>query len=76
MLRAVPWYLKVKDALMLIVRKRKKLSSDHVTTRSRNQEVSVELDTFRTTLGGQLLTVAGRKVGYLLHPETNHSQLK
>ncbi len=58
LLRAVAWYIKVKDVLMLIVRKRKELSSDHVTTRSSSQKMNVELGTFRTTLGGQLLTVA------------------
>ena len=57
LLKAVAWYLKVKHVLMLIIRKRKEFSSGHITTRSSSQNVKVELDAFRTTLGGQFLTV-------------------
>ena len=57
LLKAVAWYLKVKNALMLTVKKRKELSSGPIPTRSSSQKGSTELSAFRPTLGGQLLTV-------------------
>lgn len=54
LLKAVAWYLKLKNALML-TKRRKELSLGHIDTRSCSQKVSTELDTFRTKLDGQLL---------------------
>lgn len=42
LLRALVWYLKGKNVLMQMIRKRKEeLSSDHITTHSTSQKVSV-----------------------------------
>ncbi|KAF7650068.1 hypothetical protein LDENG_00131850 [Lucifuga dentata] len=41
LLKAVAWYLKVKKVLVLIVRRRKELSSGHIATRSCSQKRSV-----------------------------------
>lgn len=57
LLKAVAGYLKVKNILMLIVKKQNKIPSGKITTRSSSQKRCIELGTFKTTLGGQLLTV-------------------
>ena len=57
LLKAVAWFLKLKNTLMLLANKRKELSPSHSVTRSHDQEVSNQLKTFSTTLGGQRLTV-------------------
>lgn len=57
LLKAVAWYVKIKNILMLIIKRQKELTSGHIAIRSSSQKMSTDLSTFKTTLGGQLLTV-------------------
>ncbi|XP_061882235.1 uncharacterized protein LOC133633659 [Entelurus aequoreus] len=57
LLRAVAWYLKMKNTLSLLAKRKKELLSGQTATRSHSYNVNKELKTFRSTLGGQRLTV-------------------
>ncbi|KAL2089185.1 hypothetical protein ACEWY4_016084 [Coilia grayii] len=57
LLKAVAWYLRLKSALMLMVKRKKELFSSQISTRSKGQRGSFKVEYFRTHVGGQLLTV-------------------
>lgn len=57
LLKAVAWYIKLKKALILRIKKQKGFPSYQVFTCSHSQKVSPKREVFRTKPGGQLLTV-------------------
>ena len=57
LLKAVAWYLRLKSALMLLVKRGKEHPSSQISTRSNKQKWSCKFKDFRTSVGGQLLTV-------------------
>ncbi|XP_052470971.1 uncharacterized protein LOC128027405 [Carassius gibelio] len=57
LLKAVAWYIKLKKALRLRIKKQKGSPSYRVVTRSHSQRASPKLEVSRTKPGGQLLTV-------------------
>ncbi|KAK0134727.1 hypothetical protein N1851_029616 [Merluccius polli] len=56
LVRAVAWYQKLGDSLMTLVAKRKQLSTN-VTTRSQHQNLTSQLQAFKSKLGGQCMSL-------------------
>lgn len=56
LLKAVAWYIRLKSALMLMVKRRKELHPSQINAHATKQNWNLKSEDFRTHLHGQLLT--------------------
>ncbi|KAM7393992.1 hypothetical protein PAMP_020821 [Pampus punctatissimus] len=56
LLKAVAWYIRLKNALMMMVKRRKELHPSQINAHAVKQKWSLKSEDFRTHLHGQLLT--------------------